>query len=273
VKRSDRVADSDQASRRERFGAFVRARKWLVGLVLGGIAAAVTGIIASGITSGVHRVTRQFEKTPAPVSVTRDRFFKIQRPHNLETAHYVFTRPISAIPFPTKGDLRYIAAWDAWAYQNGGLDADRTVVQVIVEGNTARPVILTGLTVDITRRVPPPKGTFVAAFGGAPFFIRHFAVDLDARPPTVTSVAAAPEVGGKPAIEFPHTVSQAKPEALHIAAFTMKCDCSWKARLHWIYRGKSGTTVIDDNGRPFRTVSGSRSTKYFASDGHFVKSA
>ena len=69
------------------------------------------------------------------------------------------TRPIKAIPFPTGGDLRYIAAWDAWARQYGGLDADRTFVRIIVEGNSELPVVLTGLTVDVTRRARPPEAS------------------------------------------------------------------------------------------------------------------
>ncbi len=258
-----------QRSRGERLGAFVRARKWLVSLVLGGVAAAVTGIIASGITSGVHRVSGKFEKTPSPLSATLDRVFTIQRPAKLGSAHYVFTRPIGSIPFPKKGDLRYIPAWDAWAHAHGGLDADRSVVRVIVEGKTALPVVLTGLTVDVTRRAAPPKGVYVVPFGGGPLGVRYFDVNLDRDPPVVRSVPA--EFTNEPAINFPYRLSQTDPEVLNIAASTTKCACSWRARLHWIYQGKPGVTVIDDHGRAFRTVSGSGSTTYYVSDGRFVK--
>jgi hypothetical protein len=75
----------------------------------------------------------------------------------------------------------------------------------------------------------------------------------------------------EPAIDFPYTLSQTDPEVLNIAASTVNCDCSWRARLHWIYQGKPGVTVIDAHGLPFRTVSGSRSTTYYVSDGRFVK--
>jgi hypothetical protein len=265
------MSEQDQRSRGQRLGAFVRTRRWLVGLVLAGIATAVTGIVASGITSGVDRVGRKFQKTPAPIGVTLDRLVEIQRPAELGSGHYVFRRPISSIPFPTKGDLRYIPAWDAWAHRNGGLDADHSAVRVIVEGNTALPVILTGLTVDVTRRAAPPKGVHVAPFGGGPLGVRYFDVNLDAEPPMVQAVEG--EFSNEPAINFPYRVSQTEPEVLNIAASTTKCDCSWRALLHWVYRGKSGTTVIDDHGRPFRTVSGSRSTTYIVSDRHFVKSA
>jgi hypothetical protein len=265
------MSEPDQRSRGARLGAFVRARKWLVGLVLGGITAAVTGIIASGITSGVHSISQKLDKKPPPVGATLDRLIQIQRPAKLTPAHYVFTRPISSITFPTKGDLRYTPAWDAWAHRHGGLDADLSVVRVIVEGNTTLPVVLTGLTVDVSRRGAPPKGVHVVAFGGGPLGVRYFDVNLDSDPPVVRSVK--PEFTNEPAIDFPYRVSQTEPEVLNIAASTAKCDCSWRALLHWIYRGKSGVTVIDDHGRPFRTVSGSRSTTYIVSDGHFVKGA
>jgi hypothetical protein len=259
------MSEPDQSSRGARLGAFVRARKWLVGIVVAGIAAAITGLIASGITSGVHRVGRKFEKTVAPVQV-----IGIQRPAKLGSAHYVFSKPISSIPFPTKGDLRYIPAWDAWAHSHGGLDADRSVVRVLVEGNSDLPVVLTDVTVDVTRRAAPPKGVYVVPFGGGPLGVRYFDVNLDSDPPVVQSVKA--EFTKEPAIDFPYRVSQTDPEVLNIAASTAKCDCSWRALLHWVYKGKSDVTVIDDHGRPFRTVSGSRSTTYLVSNGRFVKS-
>jgi hypothetical protein len=263
------MSEPEQRSRGGRLGAAVRARKWLVGLVLAAIAAAVTGLITNGINSGVHHVRGTFEKTAAPVGVTLDQMIDIRRPSNFGSAHYVFTRPIKAIPFPTRGDLRYIAAWDAWARQYGGLDADRTFVRIIVEGNSELPVVLTGLTVDVTRRARPPKGVHVVPFGGGPLGVRYFDVDLDARPAKVTSVPA--EFTNQAAIDFPYRVSQTEPEVLNIAAYTTDCDCSWRAVLHWIYQHKSGVTVIDDHGRPFRTVSGSRSTQYLVSHGRFVK--
>ncbi len=261
------MPESEQRSRIRALGAAARARKWLVGLVLAGIAAAVTGIIASGITSGAHRVKHAFEKTPAPVGFT---LVDVKRPSKFGTGHYIFTRPIESIPFPTKGDLRYIATWDAWAHRHGGVEADRTFVRVVIEGKTPLPVVLAGLTIDVTRRAPAPKGVHIAPFGGGPVGVRYFDVDLDADPPHVASVPA--EFTNEPAIDFPYRVSQTEPEVLSIAASGAKCDCSWRALLHWVYKGKNGVTVIDDHGRPFRTVSGLRSTLYIVSHGRFVKS-
>ena len=93
---------------------------------------------------------------------------------------------------------------------------------------------------------------------------RHFSVDLDASPPVVESVAAPPEFGSaRPPVDFPYRVSPTDPAVFLIVAGPSKCDCTWRANLEWVYQGKKGSTVIDDNGQPFRTVSPSKSVDYF----------
>ena len=59
----------------------------------------------------------------------------------------------------------------------------------------------------------------------------------------MTSVKA--EFGSDPAIDFPYRVSQTDPEVLNIAASTSKCDCSWRARLHWVCEGLLGYLPLD----------------------------
>ena len=90
--------------------------------------------------------------------------------------------------------------------------------------------------------------------------VRHFQVNLDEDPPTVSSVESEE---GAPAVDFPYRVSDTELEVFHIVAYTSGCDCSWRANLQWSYRGKSGITVIDDDGEPFRTVGSSKSVLYY----------
>ena len=52
------------------FESGTKARKWLLGLVLAGVAAAITSYVTGGITSGVDRVKGSFEEDPAPLAVT-----------------------------------------------------------------------------------------------------------------------------------------------------------------------------------------------------------
>ena len=241
------------------FESGTRARKWLLGLVIAGVAAALTSYVTGGVTSGVDRVRGLVEDEPAPVGVT------VTDSGAHGSGHWVFTDSISSVkslPLPT-GDLGHLEVWDAWARQHGGMDGDMTAIEVVVEGTTPYPVVLRGLTVDVVDRAPPPRGVHVVPFGGGALEGRHLQVDLDQSPPNVAAVPAPPEIGDRPAITFPYRVSQTDPEVLLIMATTSECDCSWRGTLEWTYHGKNGTTVIDDDGKPFRTVAGSKSVQYY----------
>lgn len=250
---------SEEQEQSPRVGRFVRsgtrAKKWLFGLLLAGVAAAITSYVTGGITWGVDHVRGVVEEEPAPVGVT------VTHSARRGSGHWVLAGPLSSVrslPLPT-GDRGDIEVWDAWAKQHGGVDGDMSAVEVVIEGATPYPVVLMGLTVDVVKR-SPPSGVHVVPFGGGPVGVRYFEVDLDKSPPTIASLPA--EFDSTPAIDFPYRVSQTEPEVLQIRAYTLDCDCSWRANLQWVYHGKSGTTVVDDDGTPFRTVSGSGLAEY-----------
>jgi hypothetical protein len=233
-----------------------RARKWLIGIVVAAVAAVITSYVTGGITAGVDRVRGSFEEEPAPLGVT------VTHSAKRGSAHWILPGPLASVrslPLP-EGDLGDLDVWDAWAREHGGLDAFNTTAEVYIEGATPNPVLLTGLTVDVVERAPPPRAVHVIPFGGGPVAVRHFQVDLDKSPPEVKSLPA--EFDPIPAIDFPYKVSQSDPEVLYIVAYAPECDCTWRANLEWVYQGKKGTTVIDDAGQPFRTVSPSRSFEY-----------
>jgi hypothetical protein len=246
-----------------------RAQKWLLGIVLAGVAAALTGLTTDAVSSGVDRVRGLFEESKPPVGITVGQAIQANRRANLGSTHWIFTRPISSLEYPRSGDLGDAEVWEAWARRNGGIESSSTGIEVVIEGTTPYPVILTKLTIEVVRRAPPPRGVTIIPFGGGVVGKRLFNVYLDDKPPTIT--AAPDEFGTDPAIDFPYKVSQTDPEVFRILAYTTKCDCSWRARLHWVYQGENGITVIDDDGRPFRTASPSKSTSYFARDGRFTR--
>jgi len=257
----ERVSKANRESPRVRglFESGKRARKWLIGLLLAGVAAAVTSYVTSGIRSGVDHAHSLVKHQPAPVLVT------VTHSASKGSGHWYFAGPASAvkaIPLPT-GDLGSLETWDAWARAHGGVDADMTAVQVVLEGATPYPVILTRLTVEVVDRATPARrGVHYVVSGGGPVGVRFFDVMLDKRPPTVHSIPAEFKPL-KPAIDFPYKVSQTDPEVLDIRAYALKCDCTWRANLQWVYHGKHGSTVIDDDGRPFRTVAGPSAIQYF----------
>jgi hypothetical protein len=252
--------DKPSEGLRRVFDSGTKARKWLIGIVVAAVAAVLTSYVTGGITAGVDRVRGSFDEEPAPLGVT------VTRSPKYGSGHWVFAQPIKAvkaIPLPT-GDLGALDTWDAWAHGHGGMDSSTTGVEVVVEGATQFPVVLTGLTAEVVERAPPPRGVHVVPFGGGALHPRHFSVDLDASPPLVESVAAPPELeNAPPPVDFPYRVSGTDPEVFLIFARASKCDCTWRANLEWVYQGKKGATVIDDAGQPFRTVSPSRSVIYY----------
>jgi hypothetical protein len=54
-------------------------------------------------------------------------------------------------------------------------------------------------------------------------------------------------------MRLPYRVSVEDPEVLLVNARTENCDCRWYLELDWSAQGRTGTTRIDDGGRPFRT--------------------
>jgi hypothetical protein len=248
-----------------------RTQKWLLGILVAGVAAALTGIVANAVTSGADRARGAFEESKPPVGLTVGKAIQADRRANLSSTHWIFTKPLSEIKYPNSGNLGDAKVWEAWARKNGGIESSTTGIEVVIEGTTPYPVILTGLTVDVVRRAPPPRGIRIVPFGGGPVGKRLFNVDLDDNPPTIT--ALPDEFSDAGAIDFPYQVSQTDPEVFRILASTNKCDCSWRAKLHWVYHGQQGVTVIDDNGQPFRTASPSNTTSYLAINGRFTPAA
>lgn len=248
-----------------------RAKKWVLGIVLAGVAAALTGYVSGLVNTGVDHARDVVEADKPPLGLTVGREIRAHRRPNYGSIHYVFTRPINSLAYPSSGDLTQAEAWDTWAHHNGGIEADLTGVQIVIEGRTADPVVITDLTVETVRRGAPPTGVMVAPFGGGAFGHRYFAVNLDKKPPTVTPVSG--EFDNTKAVDFPYRVSTTDPEVFTILASTRTCDCSWRAQIHWVYHGENGTTLIDEAGRPFRTASSARSRAYIAQNGSFTPAA
>ncbi|MER7768402.1 hypothetical protein [Kitasatospora sp. NPDC096140] len=115
-------------------------------------------------------------------------------------------------------------------------------VKVLVEGLTAQAVVLRRMrpVVDSRRPARPPvlRVEMLAALE-----TRGFTADLDAEPPTL-----GPARPGAP--DFPFTVTNAGPELFAVAPGST-CEVEWHLELDWTSAGRSGTVVIDRDGRPF----------------------
>ena len=159
-----------------------RAQKWLLGIVLAGVAAALTGLTTDAVSSGFDRVRGLFEESKPPVGITVGQAIQANRRATLSSTHWIFTRPISSLEYPRSGDLGDAEVWEAWARRNGGIEWSVTGIEVVIEGTTPNPVILTKLTIEVVRRAPPPRGVRIIPFGGGPVGKRLFNVNLDDKP-------------------------------------------------------------------------------------------
>jgi hypothetical protein len=228
-----------------------RARKWLLGLVLAGVAAALTAYITGSVSSAIDAARGLFEDEPPPVAVTMDRAVRGSRVPPVGSVHFVFkNRPIKTLRrsrVPNPGDAKM---WDEWARRNRGVGSNATAVELIVEGLAPHPVRLTNIEIEMVRRAPPPRGVSVHPHPGS--IGRHdFAVNLDESRPTVRAVRRKKN---EPAVDFPYTVSQSRAEFWLLVARTRSCDCSWLLVVHWLYQGEKGIIRLDDEGdTPFRT--------------------
>ena len=157
---------------------------------------------------------------------------------------------------------------DKWAREFGLVDAHHTTAVVHIDRASEAPVTLTGLEIRVHERAEPPEAFHIGALGGGSFAVRSFAVNLDASPPEVRYDPGSEPTG--PPIRFPYDLSGEERELFYILARTREYDVRWSAELHWVAGGKAGVTVIDDGGKPFRTVAPSRARMHRWDGGRWV---
>ncbi|WP_399887114.1 helix-turn-helix domain-containing protein [Streptomyces sp. BBFR51] len=144
-----------------------------------------------------------------------------------------------------------------WATPLNAVSANRQTVVLTVQGTGPETVVLEDLHVRVKSSGPGLDwNQYVMGNGcGGQVHTTAFDVSLDLATPTATPI------GGQR--DFPYSVSESDPEVFHVNAHTSGHDVSWELELEWSSGGRHGTTLIDDNGKPFRT-SASRDESYYA---------
>lgn len=86
---------------------------------------------------------------------------------------------------------------------------------------------------------------------------RFIEVNVDESPPKILATNSDPNGiwGGEPVdltpIRFPYTVKNGDSEPFYVIAESHQY-VEYNARIDWMYEGKSGSTIVDDHGKPFR---------------------
>lgn len=182
--------------------------------------------------------------------------------------NWVVPRPVSAIKAPAVG----FELDETDAHQLGGIDEGVTDFKIDVQGTTPTAVELIDLRVVGIERMPVGKGTDIwSSDGCGPASEAGFDIGLGSGPPVIAPVARL-DGGAAKKIPFPFVVSSTDIQQFQIAAVdsissgTATCGClvRWRLALDWSYEGKTGTTVIDDNGKPFQTIFASYTSSVFA---------
>jgi hypothetical protein len=168
------------------------------------------------------------------------------------------------------GDAPTPRQWEAFRRVNHAKVTSPGVVEVSIQGESERVITLTHIDFDVTRRARPAGATFANPCGG-PGTGRFVEVDLDRDPVVVTASGDDPKADFpvrfaqgrqvKP-IRFPWTVSLQDPLLLYIVASTKRCDCTWRAGIHWRSGAKSGVLAIDNHGKGYDVVGPSGATQF-----------
>lgn len=138
--------------------------------------------------------------------------------------------------------------------------------QIIVQGKTDTPVVLTKIEIVDLQRIPLPKHPVriqhpVTGCGGegGDVLERYFEVNFDkAHPKIVARPANVSLDGGKPEgpTKFPYTVSRVDPEVFWLETYGEQPSiCIWRLALHWSSQGDTGVEIVERGSEgPFRTA-------------------
>lgn len=150
--------------------------------------------------------------------------------------------------------------WWSWARHHGGRDGDISEIYATLQGTPGTALVITGVSAGVVRRRPAPHGVegVCQAIGGAVGSPRLVDVNLDHRPPVVLLAKEGDDYPSRGQLSL--TLNGSETEQLVIRAHTTTCDCRWRLRLALVVNGEKGSAVIDDGGRPFRTIASSAAT-------------
>lgn len=149
--------------------------------------------------------------------------------------------------------IQGVKDFKSWATKNGGTPDGDALVRINIQGTSSQAVIITNLRVEVVKKRPAPTATIFDlcpdCYSVTP---GNFVVDLDDSP-----VDVKPRYNrstSKDTADFPHVVTDKDVEVIDLLTYTETCDCLWNLYLDWTSQGKSGTVLLNQKGKPFRTV-------------------
>ncbi|MFB8239430.1 helix-turn-helix domain-containing protein [Kitasatospora purpeofusca] len=175
----------------------------------------------------------------------------------------VSAQPPGTTPAPPAGRRT-----DSWAAAQHAVPGGHLRLQLTAQGSEDKPVVLHALYVQVVSTRPAPKWnayTMGSGCGGS-LTPAAFAVDLDAAAPRSVPVPAMEGNRKGRTSDFPFRVSSTDPQVLNVDASTAGQDVSWYLEVVWSSGDRQGTVLVNDHGKPFRTVGLRGAPGYFWAD-------
>jgi hypothetical protein len=141
---------------------------------------------------------------------------------------------VSTSGTPGSGGCR---GFHSWVDKNHGIDAGKTVVQIVAQGTTDKPVLIESMNVNVIETSPPLTGIAVACPTAGNAQLRAIAVNLDAAPPAVDykSDSNAP---------FGFTLSKGETESFIVTATATRATYRWKIQFDVVVNGVKDTLEV-----------------------------
>lgn len=140
--------------------------------------------------------------------------------------------------------------------ENGNITAESGTSIHLTASDPGIPVTLMGMEVEVLESLPPAEGTLVRTQTGGAKTARYLVVDGDVTPPAVVRTSdtrySSDITRAEPAL-FPYDISSTASELFTIYLRTRQ-HLKWQVRISWSTGATSGSTVIDNHGKPFEVT-------------------
>ncbi|GAA3035278.1 hypothetical protein [Actinokineospora globicatena] len=136
----------------------------------------------------------------------------------------------------------------------GAVQADQGEVLVTLQGSLPAAVVLQSMRAEVVSRKPAATGVRLETPCEADVIPRSFGVDLTRDNSVAFGIPGADGGEKVPAPRFPFQVNESEVEQFVIKPNVSTDEVEWRLRITWTSGTRRGETVVDDNGRPFRTT-------------------
>lgn len=148
---------------------------------------------------------------------------------------------------PTTGPGPFCDGFQPWAHQHDGIDAGTTRLQIVLQGRSTSPLLITNARAVVVGEETPGPGIAVQCPPAGDVELRPLSIDLEGP----GRQAVYESTTGR---DFGFTLAEGEIESFLITATARTATYSWNLELTVVVGDESRTVLIDDGGRPFRTT-------------------